>query len=108
MRYMTGCALYRHASQRGRETIALGIKPSSDAGRVTIRTHAVPTLQRLIPIQSGMSCLSEFFIEVIPLLPSQAFGLRVKRKRRHLHLARFFFDQILLERSETEGVAHLI
>ena len=105
---MTGCAVYRHTSERGRETIALGIKPSSDAGRVTIRTHAVPTLQRLIPIQSGMPCLSEFLIEVIPLLPTQVFGPRVKRKRRHLYLARFLFDQILLERTEAEGVANLI
>ena len=75
---------------------------------MTIRAHAVPTLQGLIPIQSWVPCLAQFLIEVIPLLPPQAFGPRVKRKGSHLNLARRFFDQILLQWTKAEGVANLI
>ena len=73
---------------------------------MTVSTHAIPVLKRLMPLKSGLPLIAKFRFKVDPLLPALIGGSGVKSKRGDLQPIFTEVNEKLLERVVTKSVSN--
>src|SRR5262245_43295027 len=106
-RAMTGLAADVDLRKGRGEAIGRRVVVFAHAGRMTFRTHEIPILVELGPVQEVVVPDRLVGIKVKPALATRLLGAGVPGQRQGLQAAVRKFDQVLLQRVDAEGVLHL-